>query len=138
VPLSIWYDWKNDCPDPRDREQNFGTVMPDLTPKPAYVAVWVFSRELAGFRLLARLDTGREEDFVLALSDAAGRTKLAAWTTAEPHAVMIEMGPGPQSSVAVTEMSGRKSEAIVRSQGLILDLDPEPRYVDLGRAAPKK
>lgn len=39
VPLSIWYDWKNDGNDPNEREHNFGTVLPDLKPKPAYVAI---------------------------------------------------------------------------------------------------
>ena len=33
VPLSIWYDWKNDGPDPNENEHNFGTVLPDLTPE---------------------------------------------------------------------------------------------------------
>ena len=26
IPLSIWYDWKNDGTDPTDPEDNFGTV----------------------------------------------------------------------------------------------------------------
>ena len=36
VPLSIWYDWKNDGHDPSDNEQNFGTVKEDLEPKPGH------------------------------------------------------------------------------------------------------
>jgi hypothetical protein len=138
VPLSIWYDWKNDGPDPKEREQNFGTVLPDLTPKPAYAAVRTLTSELAGFRIVARRDTGREEDFVLVLSDASGRTKLAAWTMGEPRSLALEMEPGSQTSIAVTGMSGRRSAAIVRPQGLILELGPEPQYVDLGRAVLKK
>ena len=34
IPLSIWYDWKNDGDDPKEGEHNFGTVQPDLKPKP--------------------------------------------------------------------------------------------------------
>ncbi len=34
VPLSIWYDWKNDGTNPNDGEQNFGTVTDALDPKP--------------------------------------------------------------------------------------------------------
>jgi polysaccharide biosynthesis protein PslG len=41
IPLSIWYDWKNDGRDPDDGEQNFGTVTDDLQPKPAYAGISV-------------------------------------------------------------------------------------------------
>jgi hypothetical protein len=33
VPLSIRYDWKNDGPDPAEREHNFGVVTAQLEPK---------------------------------------------------------------------------------------------------------
>jgi hypothetical protein len=111
--------------------------MPDLAPKPAYRAVQILTSELAGFRIVARRDTGRDEDFVLVLSDAAGRTKLAAWTTAEPRTVRLDVEPVPPASVVVIGMSGRRTNAIVRSQRLILELGPEPQYVDLGRASLK-
>ncbi|MBK9389972.1 MAG: hypothetical protein IPN68_07195 [Bacteroidetes bacterium] len=35
IPFSIWYDWKNDGPDPEEHEHNFGSVTNDLKPKPA-------------------------------------------------------------------------------------------------------
>lgn len=45
VPVSIWYDWHDDGADPREREQNFGTVTNTYnnatlpyTPKPSYAA----------------------------------------------------------------------------------------------------
>jgi polysaccharide biosynthesis protein PslG len=44
VPLSIWYDWKNDGEDPAENEHNFGTVMPDLKRKPAYLAIQKLTR----------------------------------------------------------------------------------------------
>ena len=34
VPVSIWYDWKNDGEDAGNAEHNFGTVGPDLNPSP--------------------------------------------------------------------------------------------------------
>jgi polysaccharide biosynthesis protein PslG len=138
VPLSIWYDWKNDGPDPKEREQNFGTVGVDMVPKPAYAAVRTLSNELTGFHVAARRDAGREEDFVLVLTDAAGQTKLAAWTMGEPRSIALELEPGPDAVVALTGMSGRKSEASVWSGRLTLPLGPEPQYVALGRAALKK
>ena len=51
VPLSIWYDWKNDGTDANDAEHNFGTVFPDLQPKPAYRAMQTLTHELSGCRI---------------------------------------------------------------------------------------
>jgi len=55
VPLSIWYDWKNDGDDPAENEHNFGTVTADLKPKPAYTAIQTLTRQLAGYQIARRL-----------------------------------------------------------------------------------
>ena len=89
VPLSIWYDWKNDGHDPADNEQNFGTVQEDLEPKPAYTALKAMTSELRGFRLERRLAGLGESDFVLVFVNASGVRKAAAWTLAEPHVVHL-------------------------------------------------
>jgi len=105
VPLSIWYDWKNDGLDPDDGEANFGTVNRDLRPKPAYAALKTMTEELGGYRLQERLGGLAGSDFVLVFVNATGARKAAAWTLAEPHAVRlpglppeisVELGPLPQ------------------------------------------
>lgn len=88
VPLSIWYDWKNDGLDPANGEHNFGTVGYDLTPKPAYLAIKTMSRELSGCQIARRYDTGNTNDFVLVLTNGAGESKLAAWTVKKPHRIV--------------------------------------------------
>jgi len=90
VPISIWYDWKNDGDDPAENEHNFGTVTGALQPKPAYLAIQTLTRELAGYRISQRRDTGNTNDFVLVLTNGIGQTKLAAWTTGAPHSVALD------------------------------------------------
>lgn len=90
VPISIWYDWKNDGGNPAENEQNFGTVTQDLKPKPAYLAIRALTRALSGYRIARRDDTGNEKDFVLVLTNAVGRTKLAAWTLGKPHSIRFD------------------------------------------------
>jgi polysaccharide biosynthesis protein PslG len=90
VPISIWYDWKNDGNDPNENEHNFGTVRSDLQPKPAYLAIQKLTHELSGYRISSRHDTGNTNDFVLTLTNKVGNTKLAAWTTAAPHTVILD------------------------------------------------
>ena len=87
VPLSIWYDWKNDGEDPANGEHNFGTVGYNLMPKPAYLAIQTMTRELSGYRIAQRYETGNTNDFVLVLTNAAGQRKLAAWTLKKPRSV---------------------------------------------------
>jgi len=89
VPLSIWYDWKNDGPDAADAEHNFGTMTSDLHPKPAYTALKTMTTELNGYHLEKRLDGLAETDFVLVFVNGAGEHKAAAWTLGEPHLVQL-------------------------------------------------
>ena len=93
VPISIWYDWKNDGPDPNEGEDNFGTVTHDLQPKPAYTALKTFTRELNGFRVERRLP-GSTNDYVLLLHNDRGESKLAVWTTTDPHEISLKMQAG--------------------------------------------
>jgi polysaccharide biosynthesis protein PslG len=52
VPLSIWYDWRDDGDDPNEGEHRFGIVRreyqqggdPVFAPKPAYTTMTMFSR----------------------------------------------------------------------------------------------
>jgi len=134
IPLSVWYDWKDDGTDPDEREHNFGTVAPDLQPRPAYLAVRMLTRELAGYRIVRRLDVGSEQDFVLLLADKAGRSKLAAWTLGRPHAVASGLQrAGKVSGVTIfgEPYTPRDSE-----KGLMLDLAAAPKYLTL-EASPK-
>ena len=91
VPISIWYDWKNDGEDAAEREHNFGTVLPDLAPKPAYKAIQMLTQELSGFQIERRVPAEGEKDFVLLFKDSAGKHKLVAWTAGEPHATKVKV-----------------------------------------------
>ena len=127
VPLSIWYDWKNDGADLGEREHNFGTVTHDLHPKPAYTALQTLTREMSGYRIDKRLAAGTN-DFVLLLSQGVDR-KLAAWTTGDPHLATI----GGLNFKAASSISGDgKTSDVTLTQGsLSLTLTALPQYVTL-------
>ena len=127
VPISIWYDWKNDGTDLGEREHNFGTVTHDLQPKPAYLAVQTLTRELSGYRIEERLATGTN-DFVLLLSRGAER-KLAAWTTGESHEAT--MGGLNFESASAISGDGKPAEAKLTRRSLSLKLTALPQYVTL-------
>jgi hypothetical protein len=96
VRLSIWYDWKNDGPDPNENEHNFGTVYPDLRPKPSYRAIQTMTRELDGFRIVRRVATPDANDYVLLCENTAGKRKCVAWTVAEAHDASLDLKDIPR------------------------------------------
>lgn len=131
VPISIWYDWKDDGPDLAEREHNFGTVQHDLQPKPAYVALQTLTRELSGYRIEKRLATasGDTNDWVLLLSNDGPARKLAAWTTGAPHAATV---PGVSAAPAKSvHGDGTMAGVQIRNGTLSLDLRALPQYVSL-------
>lgn len=96
VRLSIWYDWKNDGDDPNENEHNFGTVYPDLRPKPSYLAIQTMTRELDGFRIVRRVPMPDANDYVLLCENTAGKRKCVAWTVAEAHDASLDLKDIPR------------------------------------------
>ena len=131
VPLSIWYDWKNDGPDPNENEHNFGTVLPDLKPKPAYVAMQTLTRELSGYRITRRLPLPSEKDYVLLCTGPGGRKKLAVWTTGEPHLVKLDVELFGRNRITGTTGDGDPFTPNINSGHLALDVTAAPKYVTL-------
>jgi hypothetical protein len=137
VPISIWYDWKNDGPDPKENEHNFGTVSPDLLPKPAYTAIKTLTHELAGFGIASRYSTTNQNDFVLVLTNTAGATKLAAWTLSEPHYIAIPLRLVSLKSISVVNGEGQRIPTEIKADKLMLLMLPlgsVPQYATLGKA----
>ena len=131
VPLSIWYDWKNDGTDPAENEHNFGTVMPDLKPKPAYLAIQTLTRELGGYVINRRLKLEDEKDYVLLLTQQGRPDRLAAWTLGEPHPASIELAQPGSGSLKAVNIRGQSIQVKQESNRLMLELTPGPEYVTL-------
>lgn len=134
VPLSIWYDWKNDGTDATYNEHNFGIVDNRLKPKPSYVAAQTMTRELAGYRVARRLfpaGAPSDDDFILLCENAAGDHKLVAWTLGEPHAITLDLDlAGAEQITAVNGDDSDYKPTLSRDQ-LTLDLGPLPKYITL-------
>ncbi len=133
VPLSIWYDWMNDGSSPNEKEENWGTVLPDMTPKPAYVALRTLIHELAGSRLTRRLPLENPQDYVLVWADRAGRQRLAGWTLAKPHTVSVDLGRAEKARLRMVDSRGTTLAPKLEAGRLAFELEAAPRYVTLGR-----
>ncbi len=135
VPLSIWYDWHDDGPDPKEPEHHFGTVKhpyvkdrdPVYDPKPAYLAAQTLASQLDGFRFRLRLAVGEAADHVL-LFAKGDDVRLVAWTMAlDPRPVTIPASPGAFRAVGHT---GEARPTLAAGPGgLAVTLTGEPHYL---------
>jgi hypothetical protein len=125
IPVTIWYDWKNDGTDPNEREHNFGTMTHDLRPKQAYVAAKTLSATLAGYRIKGRIDLGSDKDFAFRLvKDGAEAT--AFWTAGDEHEVTLPLGAG---EATIVDMVGEKVEISWLASGLKTRITQSPQYM---------
>lgn len=132
IPLSIWYDWANDGPDPKETEHNFGTVTLEREPKPAYFAAKTLASVLRGTAFERRLAAGPEDH--LLVFRGAGRRVLAAWCVGARSEVTLEH-PGFDGAIAAAGCTGEKLSFRARSGSLRLALGPAPAYLEIPASA---
>ncbi len=135
VPMTIWYDWRDDGTDPSNDEHHFGIVRHDYhpgaadayEPKPAYDAARTYSEQLAGLRFQSRLNLASGEDYVLRFK-GAGAECFVAWTTAWwAHDATLDL---PNGTYVITRYDAKKQTAIeVTNHTLKLHLDSGPQYI---------
>ncbi len=131
VPISIWYDWTNDGPDPKEREHNFGTTTSDLKPKPSYTAVQGMTRFLSGFTIKRSIPLDDNRDWALIWKDSKGHQKLTVWTTREIHEVNIDTGLELSATLTCQTITGKSFPLSMNSGKLHLALDSAPLFIDL-------
>ncbi len=133
VPLTVWYEWDG---------EEFG-ITDEGDSRPAYTACRVMVEQLDGWRLVRRVESDSDLDYVLLFEDTGGGRKLVAWTAPPPggapeeareHFVAVETN----RAFDVVDLDGT-TQAV---RGAIpLRLDGAPRYVvvpphvELGKCA---
>lgn len=129
VPLSVWYDWKNDGMDPGNYEHNFGIVTNALEFKPAYIALKTLTTELAGYRLVQRLDLNHSDDYALLFVNQAGHRKIAVWTSRRAHDSRIAAPPGLPAQLKLIDGQGLSSPISLNGHWIPLRLTHSPAYI---------
>lgn len=124
--LSIWYDWRDDGPDPDEGEHHFGTVYLDRKEKPAYFAAQTLLRELDGYSFATRISADSDNDY-LALFHKGDDYRLAAWTIGDPHSIDL---PLDVDQVEIVSLTGERRQVEVKNGILKLDLTGSVQYVE--------
>ncbi len=131
VPLSVWYDWKNDGGSPSNFEHNCGTVTYDLSPKPAYKAISTLNGQLKGLSLAHRITLGNEDDYALLFISRQGVFRICAWTTGKPHTVRLDLTMSHPGGIKAADGYGKSIDLHSEPDGLFIDLDEMPQYITL-------
>ena len=131
IPISIWYDWKNDGIDSSEIEHNFGTVSYHLKPKPAYNAIHTMNKQLKGFTFSRRIDVKNDNDFVMLFKNDKGDYKISAWTMIPEHPVVLDIKLTEVRSLTASDGRGNELKLKTDHGSLVLDLDALPQYITL-------
>ena len=143
IPMSIWYDWRDDGSDPKDPEHHFGLVRNTYQsgrdqvyePKPAYHAAKTLSEYFNGYVFEQRLAVGAADDYILVFAKGGDR-RVAAWTTGSTHRLNITMDkispgiPMPEGGFLVIRHTGESvGPASASPQGVSIEVSTAPVYL---------
>lgn len=132
---SIWYEWRDNA------GEKMGVVdmsfnpdhKPPFTPKKAYVAAQVLSKQLQGFTFDTQIPVYQSgsttrDDVVLRFVNSAGVTALAAWTSGSfPHVVRL---PGGAGCWDVVDFKGAPQPTICEDpRGIHVNVSSAPLYL---------
>lgn len=78
VPVTVWYNWRNNGTDPHETEHHFGVYGRNLEDKPVTRSLRKMLQELSGARFAGRLASRNAEDWFL-LFKKHDKAKVVAW-----------------------------------------------------------
>lgn len=138
VGLSIYYDWKDDGPEPKDPEHHFGTTTQDTTPKPSYLAAQTLTRQLEGYSYRFRMDDGDPRHYTLVFTKGDD-VRFVVWTAGAPGRTQLPLD-GAESPEAWWQDRREKvldSNAILAAEPKVVTVAGEtPTLRKISRVAP--
>lgn len=126
IGLSIWYDWKDDGPDPKNAEHHFGSVYRDLKDKPTSIAARTLCARAVSHEYVRRLATDNPDDYLLVFR-SRGCSALIAWTVGKPHRVLL---PAHGEITNVWPTDGKQGRPAFEQGQLCVDLTAWPTQYD--------
>jgi hypothetical protein len=136
LPLSIWYDWKNDGDNPNDTEANFGLVhftyhasLPQIyEPKPSYVAAKAFLTLLGDYQFASVNPVNPSTGSLIYTFARHHNRRYVVYTTSDqPETVVVHL---PAGNYSLEDMLGRKQPDLTSTAtGATITLSGEPEFV---------
>ncbi|ACC75753.1 beta-glucosidase [Paraburkholderia phymatum] len=121
--VMFWYDFVDDGIDPSNKEDNFGLLRKDLSPKPAYVASAVLAATLGN----RKWHTALVDDDVKVFQYGNSEPVIVGWTT--ERAARVVSVQVPAGKYVQRDWQGAESPVTAAASGLKWRLGPLPSYL---------
>ncbi|MBX9988614.1 cellulase family glycosylhydrolase [Priestia aryabhattai] len=126
IPVSVWYDWRNDGTDPNNDQHNFGLLTHDYQPKQSYNALVNFNKVLKGYNFNKRLEYGQPNDYIFKFTSEKGKSVIVFWTTGPSHPITINF---PSGKGKIVNIMGEEQPVNWNEKQIILNLSSSPSYL---------
>lgn len=127
IPITVWYDWKNDGTDLFNSEHNFGLRQNDVNiAKKSYLAINTMNYILSGFKLNTQVHIGSPNDYVLNFKNDQGETIIVYWTSESKHKVNISL---ENQENEIFDIYGKKVRVVQEKGTVELEFFNSPRYI---------
>jgi hypothetical protein len=136
VPMSIWYDWHDDGPDPKEPEHHFGTVRlqyhegrdPVYDPKPAYTAAKTFHEVLRGAAFVKSVTLGNLDHHAQLYRHENGDLTVAAWAVLGRSEIAVKLPSDDGTFKVVDHLGEALPEVTAKGGNVSLKITDAPRY----------
>lgn len=133
VPISIWYNWKDNEVNLFDNEANYGLVSAATpsTAKISYTAIKTMTTELSGYTFQSMIPMSNPLDYALLFKNASSHYRLVMWTRDLPHLTSPSPYGSPLNPTSSVGMTGNRStiSSLLGIPAMIM-LTEYPQYIE--------
>ncbi len=88
IPISIWYDYRDNGTNPTNPEHHFGLLRYDFSPKPAYQSASALLALIKNAKFIKRLNSAAD-DYILEFSGLPNGLRYLVWTSSTAHYITL-------------------------------------------------
>ncbi|YBV91679.1 cellulase family glycosylhydrolase [Bacillus sp. PK9-021] len=125
IPMTIWYNLKNNGNEFQRRIDNYGIVTSDGQPKISYLAVQTLTNQLKGYEFSKSLSYGKQGNYIIEFKNSKKEKILVYWTIKDNSDLRLRIGSGKGK---VVSMLGSMQRVQWKNE-IHLHLSSSPNYL---------
>ena len=130
IPISIWYDWRDDGTNPKEREHNFGITKRNGEKKPLFYAAQTLSNYLNGYKFGKRIDNNDKDIYLIMFKHPTKPPILVAWTVKNtPKEISISLTDIENADIEARDILGDKTKYHIKNNNIIFTISEIPQYI---------
>lgn len=127
IPLSIWYDWRNDGTNFLDKEHNFGILISNGKPKPAFFSFKNMSDHLSGLKFESK--EKKDDVYKMTFLDSTANKTVVLWSAQKGRNYGFAFDCASAPLPIIYDLYGSKLPFKCKDDQIDLSLDDGPLYI---------